>query len=274
MRHRRLFDVRVRHDFFPGGTCPDLRIEPRAGHASGARVLARHRLVARPQPDGLEIVGPVDGDDQPFVAFAGDLRLAFDVRVDGNDFAHYTDLTGWSQNDRPSYHGSDPAGGGLSLGTSFAAPPGVVAGIEISGIAAAWLVRPPRFVLEFSARQALWVFYLLTTRAGDLPPQIVDGEPGRALVFEPTLLSSANTTAADDPVGHRLLARHPGHRCFRVISDRPIACRRAPLRRLGLHLGDELLIRELPNPSIHEHATIRVAPAQEPRNSLFRVIEF
>lgn len=274
MRYRRLFDVRTRHDYFLGGPCPDLAIELRAWPSMHARMLSRHRLVARPQPDGVEILGPVDDTDQPLVAFADELRVSFDVRVSGDGFAHYTDLSGWPQHDRAFFRGEGPSGGPLALNSSFVAPPGVIAGIEIVGISAAWLAAPPRFVLELKAQQTLWAFYLLTARPGDLSPQIVDGEQERALEFQPEILSFMKTARADDPVGHGLLVRHPDRRCFRMLSRRAIACRSAPLRRLGLQLGGETLIRELPGPSIHDHALVRPAPVSELQSSLFRVIEF
>lgn len=274
MRYQRLFDLRIDHGFCTGARCSDVRIEPRAWHASGVRALARHRLVVRAQPGGLEIVGPVDGNDRPFINLADELRLGFDVRVTGPDFAHYTDFATWPAIEKPVFHGSDPAGGALGLGSGPSPPQGVAAGIEISGINGAWLSAPPRFVLEFQARKALWVFYLITPRQTAALPEIVDGEPLRALTFARRLLSPDNTSATADPVGYRLMASYPERRCFRMASDRLITGQRAPLRRLALHLGDEILLRELPNPSIHSHTTLKVEPSPEPCNSLFRVIEF
>lgn len=272
MRHRRLFSVQVVHDF-AAGACPDLRIEPRS--PSGVRALARHRLVARPRPDGIAVMGPVDGDDRPVIGFADDLALSFDLKLVGADFVHYNDPELWGETLRPTYRGSAAAGGPMALGTGpMDHPPDVAAGIEISGIAASWLAQPPRFTLELRARAALWVFYLLTSRQSGAPPQIRDGEPGRELAFEHVLLAPGEVDPAADPVGHSLLARHPDRRCFRFTSAHSIACRRAPLRQLALYLGDELLIRELSNPAIHNHATLKVEADESPRETLFRVIEY
>ncbi len=271
MRHRRLFDLRVRHAFHAGGGSPDLEIEPRAWHPGGARALARHRLLARPRPDGLEILAELDAHGEPQIRLSDDLTLGFDVRVTGPDFAHTTDLEPWTGLAAPTYRGSAPAGGALTLGhASTPHPHMVAAGIEISGITAAWLTAPPRFTLELPARRALWVYYLMTTRGDGASPQIRDLEPSRALEFQGEQLAPGT----DDPIGHRLVARHPERRCHRFTSARPIACHRAPLRQLALMLGQDLLIQDLPNPAIHSHATIKVGPAQEPSNTLFRVIEY
>lgn len=275
MKHRRLFDLRIRHAFHEDGGCPELRIEPRAWHPTGARALARHRLRAIPRPDGIEVVAEVDGDGKPTIALSDDLTLAFDVRVTGPDFAHYTDPAAWAATARPTYRSSSPDGGPLTLGAGALAPPqGTDASVEIAGASAAWLAKPPRFFIDLPARQAHWAFYLLTARPNGLPPTIRDGEAARALGFARALLSPDDLAAADDPVGHRLLARHPDRRCFRLTSDRPIACRRAPIRQLALYLGEELLLRELANPPITHHATLRVEPDKPPRPSLFRVIEY
>lgn len=271
MRHRRLFDLRVRHDFHVGGGSPDLEIEPRSWHPGGARALARHRLLARPRPDGLEILAELDAHGDPQIHLADDLTLGFDVRVTGPDFVHTTDPDPWTGLAAPTYRGSAPAGGALTLGpASTPHPKDVAAGIEISGITPAWLTAPPRFTLDLPARRALWVYYLCTTRSNGASPQIHDLEPTRALAFQGEQLAPET----DDPIGQRLLARNPERRCYRFTSARPIACQRAPLRQLALMLGQDLLIQDLPNPAIQSHATLKVGPAKEPSNTLFRVIEY
>lgn len=274
MKLQRLFDLRVRHDFHPGGRCTALRVTPRADHPDGERALARHRLLARPLPDGVEVVGPVDGEGKPLIALADDLRLAFDVSVVDPEFAHYTDLDAWAGDGIPLYRGSAPAGGALTLARAPARAPAVVAGIEVVKPTAAWLVKPPSFTLELKARKALWVYYLLTSRPGAAPPEIRDGEVDRDLSFARELLKADVVSATDDPIGHRLAVGDPERRCYRFTSAQPIACSRAPLRQLALYRGDELLIRELSNPSPQSHATIKVAPNEAPRASLFRVIEY
>lgn len=275
MIHRRLFSVRVVHEFFDGAPCPDVQIEARASSPRGARALARHRLLARPRPDGFEVLGPLADDATPLVAFTDDLGITLDLRTSGPDFIHYTDSTPWEQTARPTYRGSSPAGGALTLGSGDAPhPSGVAATVELTGITAAWLAQPPAFTLELHARAARWVYYLLTARPDDALPLVRNDEPGRELAFERVALLPGEVDPAVDPVGHRLVARHPGRRCFRFTSDRPLACRRAPLRRLALLLGEELLIRELPNPAIDSHATLVLQPGEPPRDTLFRVIEY
>lgn len=274
MKHLRLFDLRVRHDFYGDGRCPDLELRPRSWHPSGERALARHRLVARVQPDGLEIVAPVDAGGKPVIGLEPGLVLGFDVRVVARALPQYTRLDGWT-GARPVYRNHDASGGPLAPVTSELRPPtAVAAGLEVVGATAAWLAAPPTFTLELQARENLWVYYLLTSRSDDAAPEIADGDGQRALGFSRELLSPATATAQTDPVGAGLLARHPERRCWRMISRRAIACRHAPLRQLSLRLGDELLIRELTSPSIHDQTTIKVEPSAAPQQSLYCVIEY
>lgn len=271
---RRLFDICVRHESFAAGVCPDVRLVPRAWHPGGVRALARHRLLARQRPDGLEILVDVDPEGHTAVALSDLPPLEFDLQIVGPDLAHYTDLDAWDHVPLPTYRGAGPAGGALELGPGVASPPpGVAAGVEISGTSATWLDAPPRFSLELPSARALWVYYLLTSRTGDTAPTIVDREPGRALEFRREFLTT-DLVQADDPVGHDLVSRNLGRRCFRMTSAQALPASRVPVRHLALALGDEILISELSNPLIHSHARLTVEPSPEPRRALFRVIEY
>lgn len=274
MKHARLFDLRVQHEFTAGARCRDLELRPRDWHPSGERALARHRLIARPLPDGIEVVGPLDREGRPFIALEDALTLGFDVRVREPSLPQYTRLDGW-MSAPPLLRGSAVEGGPLQVEPAVHRPPGgVLAGVEIGAITAAWFAAPPTFTLELAAREHRWAYYLLTSRSDAVAPEIVDGEAGRALVFSRELLAADKVSPTSDPVGHRLLAQSPGRRCYRMLSTRAIACRSAPLRQLSLHLGGELLIRELPSPSFHDPTTIKVEPAAAPEQSLYCVIEY
>ncbi len=266
MRHAPLFSVAIGHEYLAGAPSPDLEISPHNG-PDGARALARHRLIARPRPGELQVLAPLGADDKPVVTIS-DLPLRFDVRITGPDFASYTDTRHWPQH--PQFRGTTP--GPLVLAAGPPLPRDVVASIEIAGVDATWLTAPRRFTLELPATNPHWVFYTLTARPGDVLPEIRDDEPGRGITF--TREPLADVDPALDPVGHRLAARNPGRRAFRFTSVDPVPTRRAARRQLALYLGGDLLLRELPCPSIHSPTTIRAQSPAEPRESLFRVIEY
>jgi hypothetical protein len=266
MRYTPLLSVQVHHEFFDGA-CPDLRIDPTP---ECARALACRRLLARPRPDGLEIVGPVVADGAPLIAY-GALHLLFHVRLTGPDFLRYTD---WPA--APRFH---PSASGELVQVeppedSRPLPHDVAADLAISTVDADWLVTPPRLRLTLAAKRPYWVFYAVTAAKDAAPPQIVDKEPNRGMTFTCTPLLVDSAAAAADPVGQRIAARHPGHAAFRLVSDAPVPARNAPRKLLQLCRGDDPLVEHLPNPSLHNPLTLRVENNAEPRESLFRVIEY
>jgi len=272
VKHRRLFDIRVRHEFFAGRGCPDLAIAP---STRGISVLQRQRLLARPSQDGLEIIAGVDVLDDPVIPLLNDLRLEFAVRVTDDEFFHYTDSGPWDAVAAPVYRGAHADGGPLILtADDRPAAPGVAARIEVSDVTAAWLAAPPRFTLELKSPAAAWVFYLLTARPNGALPELRVDDPQPGLAFERVLLTPDAVAEADDPVGHHLLVQNPGRRCVRFASTSPITSRCAPTRGLALHLGGELLLRELGSPDLRSRAALKLLPDQPAQPSLYRVIEY
>lgn len=289
MRYERLFDVQIRHAAYPAGRSSELQLVPSVARASGVRALARHRLLSRPRPLGLEVTGQA-ADLQPAIAF-GQLTLSFDLRVLGTDFTSLTDLSAWSNiaapilRVAPDHDGK--AGGPLQVSASAPGvrhPVGVAAVVEIVANPA-WHAAPPTFTFEFEAREVLWAYYLVTSRPKGATPRIQDGDSKHPLTFVRKQLTLANTSASVDPIGRRMLERYPDRRCFRMLSKRQLAVQRTARRQLALYLGDELLIRELATPSIHSFTSItRTSPelrdssppdrgTSEP-NSLYRVVEY
>lgn len=274
MKYRRLFDLRIQHEFFAGRGCPDLRIEPGTRTPGGARALDRHRLLARARPDGLEVIARVDGDGRPVVPLPADLRLEFAVRVTDMAFVLYTEMDPWRAVAGPTYRGSRADGGALTLGPGDSpASREDAARIEVSTVSAAWLAAPPRFTLGLAAPAAPWVFYMLTARPNGPLPEIHDEDAARSLAFERVQLAPGEVAASDDPVGHRLLAHHHG-RCFRFTSTSKVACRSAPVRGLALHLGSEVLLRELGGPDIRSRTALKLLPDQPAQPSLYRIVAY
>jgi hypothetical protein len=272
MKHQTLLELRVTHDGYPDGRCTDVRIEPRAWEPNGTRAMERHRLLARTRPGGLDVLGRLDERGRPFLDF-DDLMLSFDLLVSDGELALRTDLEPLRKLTAPTFRRAR-SGSGLKLreGETML-PAGVLAGVEITDIDASWLRNPRQFEVPLAARQALWVYYLLTERKGE-PPRIVDNDPQRGLQFASEPLTDAAALAENDPVGANLLARHGARTCYRLISDRPLASLRASLRGLALHRGDQLLVADLPGPPIRNHATITLAADSKPRDALYSVLNY
>jgi hypothetical protein len=271
VRYQPLFMLQVRHAGYPDGRCDHVQLVARSDHPSGERALARHRLLVRTRPHGIEVMARVEGQGaelRPTVALDR-LSLGFELRAIGSGFATNTDLAAWANTTGVPHYVTDA--GQLQLaspGPSAAA--NVLARIDVHDVSAAWLAEPPTFTLEFAPRSTLWVYYLLTKRGQGEDPHIEDGDRKHPLAFVRKRLTAANTPASVDPIGARLLQRNPEHRCHRLVSKRPVAWRQTARRQLSLYLGDELLIRELATPSLQNSAIL----AKPRRETLYRVVVY
>jgi hypothetical protein len=272
VKYQTLLELRVAHDGYPDGRCTGVRIAPRDWEPTGTRALERHRLLARPRPDGLDVLGRLDERGRPFLDF-DDLTLSFDLLVSDGELALRTDLEPLRKLAAPTFRRAR-SGSELKLREGETRLPAhVLAGVELTDVDASWLRSPRLFVVPLEARQALWVYYVLTERRGE-PPRIVDSDGQRGLQFASEPLTDATALAESDPVGADLLTRHGAQICYRLTSDRPLASLRAPLRGLALHRGDQLLVTDLPSPSIRNHATLVLAAGSKPRDALYSVLTY
>lgn len=272
MKHQLLLALRVHHDAYPRGRCTGLTIEPRSWSPNGARALARHRLLARPQLDGLDVLGRVDERGRPYLDFQ-DLSLAFDLVLRERELLQRSDVAGLRKLANPTWR---RARGGdrlkLRAGTT-PLPSRVFGGVELDKVDAAWLRSPRHFVIEIPAAQVLVVFYLIGPTGGPAP-QIVDGDGKRSLAFACETLVAGPELARRDPVGAMLLAHHPERSVHRLSSDKPIAAQPSALRGLGLRVGDRLLRNDLPSPAHHHHTTIAPSAESKARDALYHVLEY
>jgi hypothetical protein len=261
--------LEVRHAGYPDGRCDDLRIVARSD-PSGERALARHRLLVRARPRGIEVAARMESDTRPVVEL-DNLTLGFELRATGSAFAANTDLSAWAGPGTPRHAVRK---GSLELvdRSPHSPAPGVLALIDID-VRSAYLSAPPTFTLELASRETLWAFYLLTKRTQNEAPRIEDSHRTDPLAFTGKRLTAATTPASADPIGARLLERNPDHRCHRFVSKRPVAWQQAARRQLSLYLGDELLIRELDTPSAQSSTILALARAK-PRETLYRVVVY
>lgn len=111
-----LFDLRVRHDYHPDQVGRGLRITPTA---ATLRLLDRHRLLLRSQPDGLSVWAQTDADGQAaLIALPRDQVFGFELSATDPAFSTYTDLQDFAGKADPVFRNraAGPAGDlGLQL---------------------------------------------------------------------------------------------------------------------------------------------------------------
>jgi hypothetical protein len=276
MKVLRLFEIRVEHAAFPGGGA-DLRLRPRAGHAAGDRALARHRLLVRARPGAVEVLVAVgDGTPpQPLTRLPQGLHLDFELEAPGAAVAQLTDTTAWRALAVPTY-GNEGAKPALHLADGASGPgdrpaAGCVARVEIRGLDTQWLSAPPSFTVHLAARQMPWVYYALTRGPQAAAPHIEDHHGKPALKFAVKRLTPRN--AQHDARGRALLAQHPDHRCWRLLSRRPVPLQAGGRAPLALYAGTELLIGALGAPPLQQSTVLALKPAQ-PSHCLYRVVRY
>lgn len=275
MKFTPLFQIALRR----GGSTPTpiggdtLALHSTATDAAGVRALQRHRLLVRPQPDGLVVLTGLADDGTLFLPLA-DLTLRFDlIRTDpllGSAF----DLAPLLSLRHPTFR-NVPAAVDLQLAERAPGPPSSpsadrVAWVEISLITSAWIQAPPRFVLSLQPRQVRWVYYIVTQRT-DRIPSITDSVPARALEFEVTSLASASTELAQDRVAQVLVAGSPEGRVYRLSSKRSPPLDGKAQVGLRLLLDGQRYISDLPPPPSDQAMNLPVQNGT-PLDALYRVI--
>jgi hypothetical protein len=146
VKYRLLTRLRIRHGYYASGRCTDIAITP---SARGARALARHRLVLKIVPDGLQILAPLDPEGAPLIALDEGLRVRFQLRVERPGFMDITDLSAHAGTREPVY--SNLTGAAENRAIELVEGPlegelrGAFAELELGGLAASWLADPPEF---------------------------------------------------------------------------------------------------------------------------------
>jgi hypothetical protein len=258
-----LFELSVEHQFFPGGRCPDLELQP--SHASG-RFLHQAGLLLRRTEHGIVVLAGAErlAALRMHVHDAGNrLALAFKIYSADPHFAGYTLPA--AQPGRLLFLDSaqarvDGAGRRLLHAAEYVTETALMA-VDAAAIAAAldgpWSPRLPvavvqvvlsndagglcaegldpaarAFWLRFEAGQTYWKYYLMGT-LGERPALITD---------------------LDQAVAFRRLdsVDFPGQRRAAVfLSDRAIPLRYLPSQRFQLKeqasFGEKILIKRMPN---------------------------
>jgi hypothetical protein len=262
-----------------GGSSPTpigadtLALRPTANDPSGVRALQRHRLLVRPQPDGLVVLTGLAEDGTPLIPLAN-LTLGFDlIRTDpllGLAF----DLAPLLSLRHPTFSHAPPA---LELQLverppDTPSPPPVdrLARVQIGSISPVWIQAPPRFVLSLQPRQVRWVYYVVTQRTNRIP-SITDSLPARALEFDVTPLAAASSELAQDRVAQALVAGSPDARVYRLSSKRSPPLDGTAQAGLRLLLDGQRYISDLPPPPPQQLMTLQVLNSA-PLDALYRII--
>ena len=89
MEYRSLFSLTIRHDYYPGGLCPDIAGVPTP---ECARLLQGHRLLWRENEHGFQVLSGLDKAGMPFLPLPKSAIFRFHLYVNNPAFFNFTDL--------------------------------------------------------------------------------------------------------------------------------------------------------------------------------------
>jgi hypothetical protein len=262
------FVVHLTHSYYADGRCLDFRVEPTC-HTR--RLLSNHRCVLEPRPNGVQVFATVTDQGSLLIPLRQDAAFTFDLHLVNSDFARFTDLAALDAISAPLFTNADLPPGDmpqLALVSRTRAAPAisrpaakVFAAVEIrhNDTLAPGADGPRTFHVTFQAKQARWVYYLVTdlSYSGDAI-QIVDA------AASPLVFSGANRRdlnqepAPSDAVAQRLASRYPDLRRFRFVSDGLVSCQQTSRKQIYLYLDGTRVAGALPNPSTRHAITMAV----------------
>lgn len=270
--HRRLCAIELSHGYVLDGLCSSFVLTPTE---DTARRLAGHRMLLRRRAGAIDVLVEVheqDGSEVPLIHIRPDTQLDFVLAPADADWIRYTDASAFTALERPTLRPGEEAGAlELAEGAADAEalPRGALARVEITGLDDGWVAAPPTYTVALAAARARWIFYYLGegVSASDAP-SIVDSDPARA--DAPIEFAVEDATGEGDRVAADLAARFPDRPRFRLVSSEDLACADTPRRHLSLRRGDDVLVEELPNPSLTDQSTVLIGG--QVHETLYRVL--
>ena len=279
MQYQRLFRLAIAHDYYSDKICSNFVVEPTQ---NCCKLIKSHRLLLKPQSDGLWVMMPVTDSQQPLMPFADDASFTFLLKLNSASFLTFTNLAAeydatqslvvFSSDDLSE---SDLGTGTVSLKSSLlqlselkqakaeqsalaqrlsalgclstARQAGVFGLVELSAKAAllaaeAGTSEAGTFKASFAAKQQTWKYYLIADNGQSDTFSIADKDAAISFVL----------TEID--AGDRLLAtiqhRFPNSQPVLFQSQQPVPCQKAGRQNIQLLKAGHTQpwIEHLPNP--------------------------
>jgi len=293
MKYLPLFKLWVRHSYYSDQRCPDFEIE---ASVETERLLKNHRCVQKMQEDGFTILMAVDEQNRPFIPLASEAVFSFDLRLQNQAFAYFTDLSDFSGNTAPLFSNINlsvgesilPLSAGLAAATeAFLAAqrrPGFFAQVHIANndslpAEGEALSDVPLFQVDFKAKEARWTYYCVTNLSktlGELTIEDKSTTDSERLTFSiQNRMEFENAVDLGDEVALLLKKQYPDFRKIRFLSDEVVACRQAARSQIAFYMGENRLSEALPNPSFKNNATLgTVEGSIATEETLFQVIKY
>ena len=280
MKFAPIFNIACRHSYYLDGVCSDLSMVP---SDDTQRLLANHRCLLRPRPDGILCLAGLGDDGSMLIGVDPAEKLTFNLTLQNAQFALITELSAIIKQKAPLFIPAEQdvsKGGSLQL-TSRDKPldGGVLAAIEIPGkVFATPGAKPIEYLINFEAKRTLWLYYCVTDlklTGKDL--RVVDlGNSGTPIIFSPQNRTDlAQAPDPNDDLAAELAGRYPELSRMRFASDTVVPCRESP-RRLALQLDGHNFPDVLPAPALQNRTAWPFTNQQNvgKQDALFQVVRY
>jgi hypothetical protein len=266
MNYSPLVMLKLKHSFYDRGECPDFSV---TASAQTARLLNKHRCIVKKNAYGLTVYVPVD-NQQPLIPFADGSQLCFDLKVQSDDFALYTDKRLELSN--PSGLQIFQAGGGVNIDQGILTTPNTSEPLlnivmqrdfnQTDAMLGADEIR-------FFAKPVLWFYYLVTDQSDNDQFAIADvGQDNLKTVWQRCDLLK------DDSIYVQLTKQYPSMTIVCFVCEQTLDCRESCARHLQLRLGEHTVFEQLPSPSYQNHFHIKTKTASKPTDAIYQIVKY
>lgn len=249
MNYALLFELVLKHDYYSSGLCGDFAVVP---EGNTARLLRNHRCLLKPKPSGADIFVEVGDSGKPKIAFSQNITLSFELQLKNPEFPLFTDSA-------PLAVGAD-----YQIAYRQQATDAYFAKIDVRRDFNQVNGNPVE--IAFSAKQVLWVFYLVTDQG--------DSGAGFSIAAPASQAISWKQALGQDRISRKLADQYPGTRQLRFTSEQLIPCRESGLQHIQLSFGGNTLIESLPNPSWRNYFHTETAAKEGSVEAIFQVVKY
>ncbi|MDJ0703444.1 MAG: hypothetical protein QNJ46_09210 [Leptolyngbyaceae cyanobacterium MO_188.B28] len=281
MHYQRCFSLKIFHEYYRDGVCSDFSIEPTR---ACQKLLNGHRLLIKPTVNGLWVLRPLDGEQQPVFPLAESVTLTFLLKLKNPAFISFTQLdAGYSAiaslysfsnqtlqtpgtMDLPSVlvqrSALHPANSGASdletrlakiaeLKTAERRTVFGVVDIRNNGSIPTNGSTVSEFRMPFAAKAKVWKYYLIAAKTSQSSAYSIHDEDA-GIVFAPVELDPS------DRVVSAIRYRFPESRPVLFQSETQVPCQEAGRQNIQLLKTGHTKpwIPHLPNPPNHHGAQV------------------
>ncbi|MGZ4992845.1 MAG: hypothetical protein ACXV79_01650 [Methylobacter sp.] len=259
--------ITLKHAFYESGRCPDFAVIP---NPDTSKLFKNHRCIVKSNVYGLSVYVPVE-NQHPLIRFADDSRLFFELRLQNDEFALYTDQR---------VECSDPTALQFyQVGTSVKPGQDILTEAKVNEVLLSVAVQrdfnqinaiPYSDEIRFFAKPVLWFYYVVTDPGNSEQLAIVDASQEAAK----TTTWQRHTSLEGDSIYTQLIKQYPAMAVICFVSEQTLDCHESCSRHLQLKLGDHVVFDQLPSPGYQNYFHLGPKTDTKPTDAIYEIVKY